>query len=285
MIIFLTPTFLTYWQPKKKKSPKFGAARGLGIFFTTASRTALGPTQPPMQRVPGALSLVVKQPGREANHSPPCSAEVKEWVELHLHSPKTRRDNFTFSFKICSCTLLIVNSSLLTLRSSGYEAIWCCGRIPTFRRTLVPPPLHFLISWIATAEGRSNTVKYLLFISFLCYFKGIKIMAVSIRPHLGHCSCVTVFVAPSSPQVMGPLCLCFMLTDIVTLARLVWYFHCDINSRKKTWSTMQIILCTVENFQWNVHLPQATLDLYVQMTRLSCNEYRDERESRGITIR
>jgi hypothetical protein len=27
--------------------------------------------------------------GREADHSPPSSAEVKKWVELHLHSPNT----------------------------------------------------------------------------------------------------------------------------------------------------------------------------------------------------
>jgi hypothetical protein len=27
--------------------------------------------------------------GREAHHSPPSSAEVKEWVELYLHSPNT----------------------------------------------------------------------------------------------------------------------------------------------------------------------------------------------------
>jgi hypothetical protein len=42
--------------------------------------------------------------GREADHSPPCSAEVKEWVELYLYSPITpswhgseggHRDNFT----------------------------------------------------------------------------------------------------------------------------------------------------------------------------------------------
>jgi hypothetical protein len=46
-----------------------------------------GPTQPPIQWVPGALSLWVKQPGREADHSPPSSAEVKEWVELYIHSP------------------------------------------------------------------------------------------------------------------------------------------------------------------------------------------------------
>jgi hypothetical protein len=56
----------------------FDFRRGLGIFhFTTASRTALGPTQPPIQWVPGALSLGVKRQAREADHSLPSSAEVK----------------------------------------------------------------------------------------------------------------------------------------------------------------------------------------------------------------
>jgi hypothetical protein len=50
---------------------------------------ALGPTQPPIQWVPGALSLGVKRPGREADHLFPSSAEVKEWMELYLHSPNT----------------------------------------------------------------------------------------------------------------------------------------------------------------------------------------------------
>jgi hypothetical protein len=40
--------------------------------FATAFRPALGPTQPPIQWEP-----VVKWPGSEANHSTPCSAEVK----------------------------------------------------------------------------------------------------------------------------------------------------------------------------------------------------------------
>jgi hypothetical protein len=66
----------------------FDSQWGLGIFLlTTASRVALGPTQPPIQWVPGALSLGVKQLGHEADHSPPSSAEVKERVELYLHSP------------------------------------------------------------------------------------------------------------------------------------------------------------------------------------------------------
>jgi hypothetical protein len=57
----------------------FDSRRGLGIFlFTTASRPALGLTQPPIHWVPGAVSLGVKRPGRESNHSPPSSTEVKE---------------------------------------------------------------------------------------------------------------------------------------------------------------------------------------------------------------
>jgi hypothetical protein len=69
----------------------FDSWQGLGIFlFTTAvSRTALGPTQPPIQWVPRALSLGLKPPGREADHTPPSSAEVKECVELYLHTPST----------------------------------------------------------------------------------------------------------------------------------------------------------------------------------------------------
>jgi hypothetical protein len=83
----------------------FDSRRVLGIFlFTTASRTALGPTQPPIQWVPLALSPGrVKRPGYEANHLPPSNAEVKEWVELYLHSSNPslwrgaylkHRDNF-----------------------------------------------------------------------------------------------------------------------------------------------------------------------------------------------
>jgi hypothetical protein len=49
----------------------------------------------------------VKRPVREADYSPPSSAEVKECVELYLQSPNTpswcgvqlkHRDNFTFTF-------------------------------------------------------------------------------------------------------------------------------------------------------------------------------------------
>jgi hypothetical protein len=61
----------------------FASQWELGIFlFTTTSKMALGPTQFPIQWLPGALSLVVKRLEREANHSPPSSADIKEYMEL-----------------------------------------------------------------------------------------------------------------------------------------------------------------------------------------------------------
>jgi hypothetical protein len=59
------------------------------FFFTTTSGKALGLTQPPIQWIPRALSLGVKQLGCEADHSPPSTAKVKECVELYLHSANT----------------------------------------------------------------------------------------------------------------------------------------------------------------------------------------------------
>jgi len=53
------------------------------------SRTALGLTQPRIQWVPGAFSLGVKRPGRKTDHSLPSSTEVRECVEVYIHSPNT----------------------------------------------------------------------------------------------------------------------------------------------------------------------------------------------------
>jgi hypothetical protein len=73
----------------------------------------MGPTRPPIPWVQGALSLGVKRPGREADHSPPCSAEVKEWVELYFQSSQyvfmawylvKHMDNFTLPYPYLSIT-------------------------------------------------------------------------------------------------------------------------------------------------------------------------------------
>jgi hypothetical protein len=50
--------------------------RGKVSLFSTASIPPLRPTQPPIQLIPGAISLGIMQLGREADHSPPFSAEV-----------------------------------------------------------------------------------------------------------------------------------------------------------------------------------------------------------------
>jgi len=50
--------------------------------FPHLSRPVLRPTQPPVQWVPEGKVL----PGRDADPSPPSSAEVKNRVELYLSS-------------------------------------------------------------------------------------------------------------------------------------------------------------------------------------------------------
>jgi hypothetical protein len=101
----------------------FDSRRGLGIFlFTTASRTILGPTQLPIQLVSGALSLGVKGPEREADHSPPSSAEVKNTWN-YTSTPQCvflawclvrHRDNFIFllyfTFKLIICGLSLMET-------------------------------------------------------------------------------------------------------------------------------------------------------------------------------
>jgi hypothetical protein len=92
--------------------------RGVGIYlFTTAPRPALGPTQPSIQWVPGALSLGVKWLGREADHSPPCSAEITnalsytstpKYAFMVWCSIKKQRANFTFTCYFIPRTYLTV---------------------------------------------------------------------------------------------------------------------------------------------------------------------------------
>jgi hypothetical protein len=56
------------------------------FLFSTSSRPTVGPTQPHIQWVPGPLSPGVKRQGREADHSPPTSAEVKK-MRIYTSTP------------------------------------------------------------------------------------------------------------------------------------------------------------------------------------------------------
>jgi hypothetical protein len=70
--------------------------------YATASRPALGPTQPPIEGVPGPLSQGIKWPGRES------SAEMKNAWNYTSNPPYVvmawwlvkQRDNFTFPFPL-----------------------------------------------------------------------------------------------------------------------------------------------------------------------------------------
>jgi hypothetical protein len=65
--------------------PGFESRQAQELFlYSTGSRPALGPTQPPIQYVTSALSLGVKRPGSEADHS--HLVPKAKTVELYLHS-------------------------------------------------------------------------------------------------------------------------------------------------------------------------------------------------------
>jgi hypothetical protein len=110
----------------------FESWQGLGIFlFTTMSRRVLGPIQPPILWVPGALSLGVKWPEREADHSPTSNAEVKQCVELYLHFP-IRFHGTMLSLK------------KLNIMVSDYEWCFCRYRIKSSRGADLIIFMHFL---------------------------------------------------------------------------------------------------------------------------------------------
>jgi hypothetical protein len=105
--------------------------------LTTASRPALGPTQSPIQRVPGPLSLSVRHPGHEAHHSRPSSAEVKNaWSctstsSVRLHGVVLILKKHKFSFFSYNGTICIVNfrvSSTWLLKERNLKTEECNNR-------------------------------------------------------------------------------------------------------------------------------------------------------------
>jgi hypothetical protein len=84
----------------------FDSRRGLGIFiFTIMSRMALGPTQPPIQWVPGALSLGVKRPGREA--IPPLPQYVFMAWCLVKHRDKAVKTEYVVFWIVVPCSVVV----------------------------------------------------------------------------------------------------------------------------------------------------------------------------------
>jgi len=72
---------------------RFPAGTKLSV-VSKVPRPVLGPTQPPIQLVPGSYFIRVKRPGPEVDHSPLSSAEVKnKWS----HTP-------TAAYAFIACT-------------------------------------------------------------------------------------------------------------------------------------------------------------------------------------
>jgi hypothetical protein len=66
---------------------RFPAGAGnISLHHRVQNGSRAHPTSYPMG-ARGSFLEGVKRPGREADHSPPSSAEVKECVELYLQSP------------------------------------------------------------------------------------------------------------------------------------------------------------------------------------------------------
>jgi len=61
----------------------------MGATFSVLIQNDFGAHPASCRKGTGALSLGVKRPRRGVEYPSPCSAEVKERVELYLYSPST----------------------------------------------------------------------------------------------------------------------------------------------------------------------------------------------------
>jgi hypothetical protein len=117
---------------------RFSAGAG-GRFILFSSRPAVGPTRPPIEWVPG-----VKQPEHEADHLLPCSAEIKECVDLYRHSPYVFRTTLP----------VFTHTSLLWLILS----VTCVSVVSKSRWAQERKDSRYLISVIFSAVGAANIV-------------------------------------------------------------------------------------------------------------------------------
>jgi hypothetical protein len=81
------------------------------LFTTAVCRPALGPTQLPIQWLPGAVSVGVKRPVRDADHSPPSSAEVKNALS-YTSTPPIRLHGMVLIYKKRALSPLLLNFAL-----------------------------------------------------------------------------------------------------------------------------------------------------------------------------
>jgi hypothetical protein len=79
-------------SPRRESNPRTPIVQPVAKLYTKIDfniifiSTALGPTQPAIQWVPGALTPAIKRPGHEADHSYASSTELMmEWSHVFTH--------------------------------------------------------------------------------------------------------------------------------------------------------------------------------------------------------
>jgi hypothetical protein len=105
-----------------------------------------GFTEPPIRWLQGAHYLWVKLPGREADHSLPSSVEVKECVELYLHSP-IRLHGVVLSLKKSQELYFYHFNMILPSIHRSRKCSIPCRDFPT----KISPPCVTLYSWTASS--------------------------------------------------------------------------------------------------------------------------------------
>jgi hypothetical protein len=144
-----------------------GSRGGDFFLLPAASRSVLGPTQPPIQWVQGALTTGVKRPGYEADNSPPSTISsppyimawclIKQSVCLHGVIVK-HRVNFRYEkvkFSLCFTKHHAIKThegvevqihALLTLELDGRE--WSVSRPGRFTLGKGTPETHWTGGWL-----------------------------------------------------------------------------------------------------------------------------------------
>jgi hypothetical protein len=134
----------------------------VNTFYFISSRSALGPTPSLIQWVLWVLSTGVKRQGREADHSPPTSAEVKKtWIYkstlpyiFMAYCLVKHRDNFTFIL------LLALRCEINSLQNYKITQSVCYMSGAKSRR------LHYSI-YYANIIAQFSDIKYPCFPCFL----------------------------------------------------------------------------------------------------------------------
>jgi hypothetical protein len=115
-------------RPRGRSSDPGGVKN---FHFSMSSRGALGSTKSPTQWVLGAFSPGVNRPEREADHSPPISAEVKKtWVYTYTSTPymSSCRSDYLVKYR---------DNFALTSRETHYDFTKRINRLMMFRKTNV----------------------------------------------------------------------------------------------------------------------------------------------------